>query len=35
MTTDLGMYLATDPERCKMHARQWMAQMVGLLVAPQ
>lgn len=31
MATDLSMYLATDPERCKVNARQWMAQMVCLL----
>ena len=32
MTTDLGSYLSIEPERCKWHARQWMAQIVCLLV---
>ncbi|KAH0831294.1 kinase-like domain-containing protein [Lanmaoa asiatica] len=27
MTTDLGMYMSTEPERCKLHARRWMAQI--------
>lgn len=28
MTVDLGTYLSTEPERCKLHARRWMAQIV-------
>jgi hypothetical protein len=32
MTTDLGSYLSIEPERCKLHARQWTAQIVCLLV---
>ncbi|KAG6380331.1 kinase-like domain-containing protein [Boletus reticuloceps] len=27
MTTDLGTYFEMEPERCRLHARQWMAQI--------
>ncbi|KAF8452675.1 kinase-like domain-containing protein [Boletus edulis BED1] len=27
MTTDLGTYFEMEPERCKLHARRWMAQI--------
>ncbi|KAG8216165.1 kinase-like domain-containing protein [Butyriboletus roseoflavus] len=27
MTTDLGTYMFTEPERCKLHARRWTAQI--------
>ncbi|KAF8558604.1 kinase-like protein [Imleria badia] len=27
MTTDLGSYFSIEPERCKLHARRWMAQI--------
>lgn len=35
MTTDLGTYMYIEPERCRLNARQWMAQIVCLLMTHQ